>query len=244
MYAETFNVRAWLEEPAKWLRWAMQSLTSLNSTDVRYNLQQFWGTLAKAKTQAQTQQDWSEILTLDAQSQWTLGSLYQQDAQDVLKEVNKYMVGLNMVRWTNPVAFLAAKIGIEDPGLKDLRAKMEKALAQAQIAFDSQVNLASQARAAAQAAGVESQAAATLKVGQDYKAGADTTAEWLRSQANKMGQPPDLPDPFKALKDAMGKPLLGIPLWGWLAGGAAVLLLITTAPAMAQAAAVRRMVED
>ena len=219
MYAETFNVRPWLETPAKWLRWAMQSLQASNSTDARYNLQQFWNALATAKGQAQTQQDWSEILTLDAQSQWTLGNLYQADASDTLKKLNLVSIG-------GPLA----------PGdaVDSLKTKLAQLQQNAQTAFAAQVTLAAQAKQAAQAAGVTSQAAATLTVGKNAQGAAKNDAAFQSTQAANMTSNAGL----------FSTPFMGLPLWMWLAGGAALLLLVTTAPAMAQANAIRRAVED
>jgi hypothetical protein len=219
VYAETFNVRPWLETPAKWLRWAMQSLQAGNSTDARYNLQQFWNTLATAKGQARTQQDWSEILTLDAQSQWTLGNLYQADASDTLKKLNLVSIG-------GPLA----------PGdaVDSLKTKLAQLQQNAQTAFDAQVTLAAQAKQAAAAAGVQSQAAATLTVGKNAQASAVNDRAFQNRQAANMTSNTDL----------FSTKFMGLPLWAWLAGGAALLLLVTTAPAMAEASAIRRAAED
>jgi hypothetical protein len=238
MYAETFNVRPWLETPAKWLRWAMQSLTARNLTDVRYNLQQFWSALPQAKAQAKTQQDWSEILTLDAQSQWTLGNLYQSDASDVLKEINRYGQGLSLDFWLNPMTAINDYfLGKTDPNIPPLVTKLQALNKSAAAAFKAQVDLAAKATQAAQAAGVQSQAAATLTVGQNAKKAAANDAEVMLKQARDMSESPTFWDLF--LTD-----FAGVPLWAWLAGGAAVLLLLTTAPAMAQGAAIRRALED
>lgn len=240
MYAETFDVRAWLEEPAKWLRWAMQSLTARNLADVQYNLQQFWTALPKAKAQAKAQQDWSEILTLDAQSQWTLGNLYQAQASDVLKDLNAYTTARNLGVYLNPITALLALAHNQDPGIIAYNAKMDDLLKKAQTAFDAQVNLAGQAVAAANAAGVKSQAQATATVGAKYQAGAPVDAAFMRQQAGQMNEITW----GKDLLDAVKTPILGIPMWAWIAGGVAVVLLVSTAPAMAQASAIRRLAED
>lgn len=241
MFSETFNVRPWLEVPAKWLRWAMQSLTARNSTDVRYNLQQLWTTLAQAKTQATTQQDWSEVLTLDAQSQWTLGSLYLHDASDVLKQINDYSLIRNLTIYTDPIAAAAALLGVNDPALAALRTKLDGLNQSSKAAFDAQVSLAAQAAQAAQAANVPSQATATLTVGQKASQRSASEAAFNNKQAASMSKPPN---PLDDLANAAKSPLLGIPMWAWLAGGVLLLLLITTRPSIAQAAAIRRAVED
>jgi len=91
MFAETFNVRPWLEEPSKWLRWAAQSLTARKLQDARYNLQQFWNGLAAYKSRAATPLDWAELYTLDGQSKETLARLYDADIQGVLAVMSNSM---------------------------------------------------------------------------------------------------------------------------------------------------------
>ncbi len=224
MYAETFNARPWLEEPAKWLRWAMQSLTSRNLDDVRYNLQQFWKTIAAAKAQAKTQQDWSEILTMDSQSQWTLGNLYQNEVSDVLKAISDI-----------PKGYIGS-----DATIQILRDKVRGLNQSAVQAFAAQVKLAGQAAQAASAAGIKSQASNSLTVGTRAQAGAPVEAAFMNQQAANMSRSTVIDDLTKAMKTS----LFGVPAWVWLAGGAAALLLITSAPAMAQAAVMRRAVRD
>ncbi|HEX9082949.1 MAG TPA: hypothetical protein VF768_11765 [Holophagaceae bacterium] len=241
MYAETFNVRPWLEEPAKWLRWAMQSLGARNLTDVRYNLQQFWTTLAGVKGKASSQQDWSEILTMDAQSQWTLGRLYESEASDVLKQINTAAQLRNLTMFTDPISAASALFGVQDPVLSGLQKTLDGYNKAAKAAYDQQVSLAAQAASAAAAAGVQSQAQATLTVGQNAQRGAGNTASFVDAQASSMVKPPNLLD---ELKNTLSTPLLGVPMWAWFAGGLALVLLISTAPAAAEAAAIRRAVED
>lgn len=240
MYAETFNVRPWLETPAKWLRWAMQSLTARNLTDTQYNLQQFWTSLTPAKAQAKTAQDWSEVLTLDAQSQWTLGNLYQAQASDVLKKVNAYTAATGGGLFQNPVEFLTDKLGITTPQLTQYRQEIQDDTNKAAIAFKAQVQLADQAKAAAASAGVASQAAATLTVGKNAAASAPNDAASMTQQFTTMAQRSSMSD----LLGLLNTSILGLPAWAWIAGGAALLLLITTAPAAAEASAIRRAVED
>ena len=238
MYAETFNVRPWLETPAKWLRWAMQSLQASNQTDAQYNLQQFWTALATAKTQAKTAQDWAEVLTLDAQSQWTLGNLYQAQASDVLKQINRYGAGLSLDFWLNPMTAINDYFkGQIDPNIPPLVTKLQSLSKAASVAFAAQTQLATQAKSAAASAGVQSQAAATLQVGQNAQTAAANDAKGMLRQAGKMAKPSTFWDLFNTTYG-------GIPLWGWLAGGVALLLLITTAPAAAEASALRRAVEE
>jgi len=67
VYAENFNAPSWLEDPAQWLWWAMQSRINGNLTDAQYNLQQFWKALAVVK-QSADESTWPEIMALDSQS--------------------------------------------------------------------------------------------------------------------------------------------------------------------------------
>lgn len=67
MYSEQFNAPSWLEEPARWLWWAMQSRINGNLEDARYNLTQFWQELDKLKASA-NEATWPEIMAIDAQS--------------------------------------------------------------------------------------------------------------------------------------------------------------------------------
>jgi hypothetical protein len=67
MYAEQFNAPTWLEEPAKWLWWAMQSRIAGNLEDALYNLREFWKAIEVPKASAD-EATWPEILAMDAQS--------------------------------------------------------------------------------------------------------------------------------------------------------------------------------
>ena len=67
MYAEQFNAPTWLEEPAQWLWWTMQSRINGQLENATYNLQKFWESLNIVKATA-TEATWPEILALDSQS--------------------------------------------------------------------------------------------------------------------------------------------------------------------------------
>jgi hypothetical protein len=140
--------------------------------------------------------------------------------------------------WLNPMTAINDYfLGKTDPNIPPLVTKLQALNKSAAAAFKAQVDLAAKATQAAQAAGVQSQAAATLTVGQNAKKAAANDAEVMLKQARDMSESPTFWDLF--LTD-----FAGVPLWAWLAGGAAVLLLLTTAPAMAQGAAIRRALED
>lgn len=66
-YAEQFNAPSWLEEPARWLWWAFQSMQARNLGDADYNLRQFWAALEPVKAQADVS-TWPEIMALDSVS--------------------------------------------------------------------------------------------------------------------------------------------------------------------------------
>lgn len=241
MYAETFKVRDWLEEPAKWLRWAMQSNSQRNLTDARYNLGKFWSSLATKKAEAKDQRDWSEILTLDAQSQWALGVLYEADASDLLKSLNNYRTARNLAIYASPIVALSALNSANDPGAEAYRSRLEQLQQSSTKAFEAQARLAEQAVQAAAAAGVESQAGNTLVLAKNSITRSRDDAAFNRRQLENMAKPPNA---WEDLKKELERPLLGVPLWAWVAGSVGLLLLLTTAPAMAQAAVIRRAVED
>lgn len=241
MYAETFNVREWLEEPAKWLRWAMQSNSQWKSEDARYNLQKFWATLAAKKTAAQNQRDWSEILTLDAQSQWALGTLYEHDASDLLKDLNNYRTARNVSIYASPIIAMTALNSDSDPGAAAYKSKLEQLQQNSTKAFQAQAQLAEQAVQAASAAGVTSQAGNTLSLAKNAVTRSRDDAAFNVRQADSMAAPPN---PWEDIKKQLQVPWMGVPIWAWAAGAFGLLLLLTTAPAMAQAAVIRRAVEE
>lgn len=91
MYAEQFSVRPWLEEPAKWLQWTAYGLNQQSDIGtIGYNLQQFWNALNEAKAKAQTQQDWGEIESLDAQGQFHYKRYCMAQQSAALKRLNDY----------------------------------------------------------------------------------------------------------------------------------------------------------
>ncbi|WP_257303407.1 hypothetical protein [Geothrix campi] len=227
-YAETFNVQEWLEDDAKWLRWAMQSLTARNLEDVRYNLQQFWASLADAKLEASTPQDWGDILTLDSQSQWTLGNLYQNDQSDLLKQLNDMMLARNLVAPSlgSVVVMAAQYFNAETSGI---RSQIQSLGTSAGAAFEAQKNLASQAQAAYRdAKTTTNQAGNSAAVAKTAASGnAGNTAFNLR-QASAIEKPVSLMDFLKG-------DLFGLPTWAWLAGTAAIALLVLTGPTVVMA---------
>lgn len=229
MYAETFKVQSWLEPQAKWLRWAMQSLTARNLNDVRYNLQQFWGTLADAKAKATKPQDWGDIMTLDSQSQWTLGNLYQNDQSDLLKQLNGLMLARNVgVPLTGP-ELMATALNYFAAETAVIRSKIQSLGDSATAAFKSQVSLAGQADTAYRQAGVsDNQARNSATVGGYALNSAPNDTRGALTQAGNMAKPPEMPNPFTL-------DFLGFPLWAWLAGAAAIALLVTTGPTVLMA---------
>jgi len=240
-YSETFNVQSWLEDEAKWLRWAMQSLTARNLDDVRYNLQQFWGALATAKGQASTPLDWGDILTLDSQSQWTLGQLYQNDQADLLKQLNDVLAISGFGSYATAL-LTSAPIIIQNAETykRDATAATRDRIASlgssAAAAFDAQKTLAGQAQKAYRdARNTSNQATNSLTVGnRASKENAENTALNLQ-QAGNIGKP----TPFPSL-DFLKVDLFGLPAWAWLGGAAAIALVVTTGPTVVMASTAYR----
>ncbi|MDP1832629.1 MAG: hypothetical protein Q8K67_11265 [Geothrix sp.] len=218
-----------METQAKWLRWAMQSLTARKLEDVRYNLQKFWESLSDAKGRAAKPQDWGDIMTLDAQSQWTLGNLYQNDQADMLKQLNNFMLARNVgVAMTGPILMsTAAKYFAA--GTTEIRSKIENLGASASAAFKAQSNLASQAEAEYRKAGIQdNQARSTGQVASYAVTGAPLETKNNLRQASTIAKPPEIPNPFSL-------DFLGFPLWAWIAGAAGIALLVATGPTVVMA---------
>ena len=234
MYAETFRVQGWLETPAKWLRWAMQSLTARKLDDVRYNLGQFWTALAAAKVQAVSQLQWADILTLDSQSQWTLGNLYQNDQSDQLKSLNGLMTSRNIVVPFSAPEILGAAVTYFATETAVIRSKIASLGEGAGAAFKAQISLANQAAEAYRKAGnTNNQATNSATVGGYASTGnASNTAEALR-QAGNMEKVP-------SLADLLSGDFFGLPVWAWLGGAATIALLVVTAPTVLMASQVVR----
>lgn len=240
MYAETFDVRAWLEPACKWLRWAMQSIPSRKLKDARYNLQQFWKALEPFKRQAKTARDWSEILVLDSQSQWTLASLCGAEQTAIMLEMANYsaakrtsadlMPPVKWVDWAMKKAF-----DYQDAGLAAAAKKVQDLGDQAEQANQRAAALARQAETADTQARTED---ATIPKGQagNTRHVTDYTAPMV-TQRNQSAQkttggiirqdqaPPTFPS------FGIGNPftfkLWGLPVWAWGALGVGVLLLLT-----------------
>jgi hypothetical protein len=222
MYAETFNVQAWLEPPAKWLRWAMQSQGHGNTQDARWNLQQFWKALEPAKSQAKSSQDWGDILTLDAQSQWALGNLLGSDALDLLKRANQNTLVSFLVNptafWRQAKSFLFG-LKEKNPDVLGLLPQLNALERDAKAAYERSKSLAAQAEAAYRKAGTtQHQARNTATVSGNASKRADAIARSDRRQLDAIATP----IPTAAF--------LGLPMWAWglIAVGAA--LLITSGP--------------
>ncbi|HJV40001.1 MAG TPA: hypothetical protein VJ549_00500 [Geothrix sp.] len=226
MYAETFNVRAWLEDPAKWLRWAQQSLAERNLDNTRYNLQQFWASLAAYKGKASQAKDWGEVLTLDSQSQLILGNLYGADLNELLQT-------MSTTRMVSSSVYALKE--------SDYQAK-QKALTEGRDqALAASRDLAAQASQAYQQANVpatQQQAGNTLTVATYSKDRAKQDAAAESSMAQRITR-----EGVK-ITDLLTTNFMGVPGWAWLAGGVALLLILTTGPSAAQAYAVRRAMED
>lgn len=212
MFAETFNVRGWLEDPAKWLRWSMQSLTAGKTDDARYNLQQFWTSLTTFKARAANPMDWAELYTLDGQSKEALADLYGRDIAAMIQKKAD-------VRFWSSIVYAAKEASYNDQ-ISRLEESKKRALAEAQDFARKAQTYYAQAnyKGPQQASAGVSNAQAKL----DYAA----KDRLLNDQSS----------------DAAGKGLniltgdfLGFPVWAWLAGAAGVALLVSTGPTVVMA---------
>lgn len=223
MYAETFNVRPWLETPAKWLRWAMQSNTAGKLEDAGYNLQQFWKSLPKS--QAKSAMDWAEILTLDAQSQLALASHLGHGISALLAAKNSGAAKL-YAGWLVP--FVGASIMAQ--GYMDRKKADEvipKLTRQRQEALDKAEKLNEQAKDRYKQSKItENQAKNAAHVIQKAKEKLPSSQniEQKTSQDITANNPGTLLN--ETVKDYLNTPILGFPAWAWGAGAVALLLLI------------------
>lgn len=233
MYAETFQVRPWLETPAKWLRWAIQSMSPDKLSDCSYNLGQFWAALAQAKTQATDDLSWSEILQLDSRSQQTLAGYYTILQQGKATALQEYLINQRFlvsplgaaadVGWINKVLTWTA--GLADPSAKSMAAEIADLGVKAQGAAAQFQALANQAAARRASAG-----SAPGQTG--YTAGASqSTGALVRTMTNQTsqqsGDAANPASPLKQIEDWMLGSWFGVPRWAWVAGGTVLLLILT-----------------
>lgn len=146
MYAEQFNAPSWLEDPAKWLWWAMQSRIAGNLQDSVYNLQQFWASLDKVKATA-TDATWPEILALDAQS-------HIQAASTTTSIINAMEQDVNL--WTSVLGWFGYAADDQQSAIARMQAQRTQELQTAQ-SLASQAQTATADRTQAVAAGRLSQ---------------------------------------------------------------------------------------
>lgn len=221
MYAETFNVRPWLETPAKWLRWAMQSNTAGKLEDAGYNLQQFWKSLPKS--QAKSALDWAEILTLDAQSQYALANHLGHGIQALLKAKNSGTTKL-YAAWLVPFVgpALMAQGYMDRQKADEVIPKLTR---QRQEAINTAEKLNDQAKDRYKQAKVtENQAKNAAHVIQKAKEKLPSSQniEQKTSEGIDKNNPGALAE--ETLKDWLNKPILGLPAWAWGAGVVALLI--------------------
>lgn len=224
MYAETFDVRPWLEPAAKWLRWAMQSTQARKLDDAQYNLNQFWKSLESFKGRARTSQDWAEILTLDAQSQWAYSNYCQARQSQIMAATNDYGTAKKSFGLLAPSNWIEWATGQNDPQLDRYAAQVKEYGRQAEQANATAETLAQQAADASRKAQVKTQAENTVTVTsrnaprvKSENAAKDRVETWMRDEANKS------PNPFTF-------ELWGLPVWAWGAIAIGGILLLTPAP--------------
>lgn len=245
-YAERFKVRAWLEAPAKWLSWAIDSTSK--PQDVSYNLQQFWKALEPIKAAKLDAQRWGEVLLLDSRSQSTLGYLYLYQAAVTAKEAAVYSVDAG---WAKAFTLGPAGLGVSmlpkvreflaknDPGINARKAAVKVLHDQAQAAFTRASQMAEQSKKALASVGADptqAQRAGTMAQSgqvQTTNAGGQAVA-WIDDTAAKAGPSLDLPK-------LAAMPIAGVPLWVWAAGGLALALALTAGPTVVSLNRARRI---
>lgn len=246
-YAERFKVRTWLETPAKWLSWAIDS--TAKPQDMSYNLQQFWKSLEPIKAAKLDAQRWGEVLLLDSRSQSTLGYLYLIQAAQKARAAAVYSVDAG---WGK--AFVLATTGLgaaallpkvrefmakNDPGLSAYKASVKTLHDQAQAAFTKAAQMADQSKKALDSVGADptqAQRAGTMAQSgqvQTTNAGGQVAA-WIDDTAAKAGPSLDLPK-------LAAMPIAGVPLWVWAAGGLALALALTAGPTVVSLNRARRI---
>ena len=246
-YAERFKVGAWLEEPAKWLSWAIDTASS--PKDQAWNLQQFWQALALRKSSSLSTQQWGEVLLLDSRGQSTLGGYYLIQAADKAKAAAVYsvdgawaksfvlsVVGLGAAALLPKVREFLAR---NDPALKAYQASIKDLYDKAQEAFGKASQMAEQSKKAlastnaTMAARAQTQAKSGQVITQNSRG---PTEQMVMETAINAGPQFDLGKTFTA---SLG----GIPVWGWLVGIGALALVITMAPTVVSVSRARRLVE-
>ena len=147
MYAEQFNAPSWMEEPAQWLWWAMQSRLNGDLKDSQYNLGQFWKALDGLKASA-TDATWPEILALDSQSHIQAANLTSAIINQMEKNYNDYAFMFNF-------PFIGDKNQPVQAPKESIKAQQDQRLQELQKAADlaAQAQTADAARVEAVASG-------------------------------------------------------------------------------------------
>lgn len=138
MYAERFNAPEWLEEPAQWLWWAMQSRINGELENAHYNLQKFWTVLAQFKASA-NETTWPEILALDSQSHIQAANLTSAIILQMEKDAN------TAAAW---IRFFSGTIYNRWKETNGVRAAISRMQEQRKTELETAANLAGQARTA------------------------------------------------------------------------------------------------
>lgn len=220
MYAAYFGVRSWLEEPAKWLQWALASVGTKKLPEGKWNLTQFWKSLEGFKAQAKSPQEWHEILTLDARSQLILAR-YAQAKQSELLQAMSQRAGMASLMWWVPTRIWDWLTNQKDAQIvawgreaKQLAQVAEQATAKAQ-------ELGKQAaKAAAQAKVPADPARRIVKVATVGTQDAALDAETVKRITKNTERP-------MTAGDVLAELLGSIPWWGWAAAGLALALVLT-----------------
>jgi hypothetical protein len=135
-YAEQFNAPSWLEDPAQWLWWAMQSRINGNLQDAQYNLKQFWTSLDALK-QTADESTWPEILAIDSQSHIQAANITGAIINQMEQDINTASAWIGIFGWKGTDAKTAIK-KMQDQRLSELQTS-EALAAQARTATTQRV---------------------------------------------------------------------------------------------------------
>jgi hypothetical protein len=142
-YAEQFNAPSWLEDPAQWLWWAMQSRINGKLEDAQYNLKKFWEALEAVKHSA-TAATWPEILALDSQSHIQAANITSGIINAMQQDINTASAWMGLFGWKGMDA-KAAILKMQDQRTQEL-ATAEDLAGQARTATADRVSAVAEGR--------------------------------------------------------------------------------------------------
>lgn len=222
-FADRFAVDYWLESPAKWLAWALDSMKESNLVDAHYNLDQFWNEIEPWKSTRLRPKEWGDLMTLDAQANWALGNWYDASASLLMQaaaEADQVSGALQYI--LPPVGvgqWIAERMGW-NPARVGMREALEELASLRAEAYKNAQDLAQQAKSALESVGAPlGQAGNTVTVTGNAVASLPSREQFEQGRAS---------DTFKPLLDQLPSALkapFGIAWYWWAAGAAALVLL-------------------